>query len=178
MATNPLLDILSAGREVPVGRGKVTVVDVPLSFIGKMLARFPDLRAQIAGGNATFASALMMFPDALPMFLAAGIGKAGDPETEDIMGRLGSKAQLALLNEIIIETKGGETAGPLIDRIKALVATLGINPAVVDRLTEALAKIELEVTETSDYSPTISPPPSNASSDAGTKTSSNTRRAA
>lgn len=157
---NPLLDILPAGREVAVGRGKVPVFDVPLSFFGKMLARFPELRAQIDAGTATFASALMTIPDALPMFLAAGIGKAGDAEAEEIMGRLGSKDQLYLLNEILIETKGADTERPLIDRVKAVAKTLGLSPVVIDRFFEALGKMQVEM-ETSLDSPTTSPSPSN-----------------
>lgn len=154
---NPLLDILPAGREVAVGRGKLPVFDVPLSFFGKLLARFPELRSQINAGTATFASALISLPDALPMFLAAGIGKAGDAEAEDVMGRLGSKDQLHLLNEILIETKGADTDRPLIERVKAVAKTLGLNPVAIDRLIEAMGKIDLD----SSDSPTTSDLPSN-----------------
>lgn len=175
MASNPLLDLLPAGREVAIGRGKVKVVDLPLSFIGKMLSRFPELRTQIAEGKATFASALMMLPEALPMFLAAGIDKAGDAEAEAIMGRLGSKDQLALLNEILIETKGSDTGSPLIERVKAVAGTLGLNPAFIDKFLDVLNKIDLEE-QTSSGLPTTLPPPSNTSGTTDIRTFSNTRR--
>lgn len=144
MASTPLLDLLPIGREVSIGRGKVSVVGVPLSYLGKILGRFPELRKQITDGTAGLAAAFMAVPESVPMFLAAGIGKPGDAEAEDIMGRLAPLDQLTLFNEVLIETKGGEDGGPLAAKLKAVVKTLGFNPAIIDRLVEAINKLEVE----------------------------------
>lgn len=142
MATNPLLDLLPVGREVPIGRGKVSVVGVPLSFFGKIIGRFPELRKQIVDGTAGVAAAFLAVPEAVPMFLAAGIGKAGDVEAEDIMGRLPAIDQLTLLNEVIIETKGGDDGGPLAEKLKVVAKTLGIDPLIIDRITASFAALQ------------------------------------
>lgn len=150
-----LLDILPSGREVAVGRGKVNVVGVSLSYIGVIINRMPQLRERIDAGTASFAQALTAVPEAIPMFLAAGVGKPRDAEAEDVMGRLPTVDQLFLLNEVLIETKGGEDR-PLATVVKAVAKTLGINPAVVDRLLDSLGKIDLaEIEASQDSSKTL-----------------------
>jgi hypothetical protein len=144
--SNPLLDLLPVGRELTIGRGKVQVVGIPLSFFGKILGRFPDLRKQIVDGTAGMAAAFLAVPDAIPMFLAAGIGKPGDAEAEDVMGRITAIDQLTLLNEIIVETKGGES-GPLAEKLKAVAISIGFDPAVLDSVMQGLM---------------LSPPPSSS----------------
>lgn len=145
--SNPLLEILPIGREVPIGRGRVRVQGVPLSFIGKMIGRFPALRDQIADGTIGFAAVLLAVPDAIPMFLAAGVGKAGDADAEDIFGQLPMIDQLALINEIIKETMGDEKR-PLVDVVKAIVVTLGLDPArfeaFMQSLRQAASQFDLE----------------------------------
>jgi hypothetical protein len=153
MSSNLLLDILPTGREVAVGRGKVNVVGVSLSYIGVIINRLPQLRERIDAGTASFAQALTAVPEAVPMFLAAGVGKAGDAEAEGILGQLPMFDQIALLNEVLIETKGGENR-PLATVVKAVAKTLGINPDAVDHLLDNLAKIDLAAPEASPDSST------------------------
>lgn len=133
-STDLLLDLIPTGREVPVGKAKVKIFPVPLSFIGKMLVRFPELRAAINSGEAGWAQVLLAVPDAIPIFIAAGLGEPENKLIEERAGRIAPLDQLDLITEIIAETKGGDDIGPFRERIRRLALTLGFPPAAVESL--------------------------------------------
>lgn len=118
-----------------IARASSTVAGVPIYGVSALgiaaiFERFPVVRQLFGGQSVDFSAEMLtkLAPEALAVVIACGVGKPGDRETEAEAANLPLHVQAEMLDAIISLTmpKG---AGPFVEMVTRLGATLGLNTA-------------------------------------------------
>lgn len=112
-----LLDIAPATEQV----AGVAVYGVSARGLAHLLGKFPELRKAMSGVGVSMEDVAKAAPDAISAIIAAGVGKPGDEETEELADRLPLEVQAEFL-EAIIRLTMPKGVNPFLQRL----ATLGI----------------------------------------------------
>jgi hypothetical protein len=136
-----LLDIAPAAETIAVAGSEVAVHGISVKGIAVLLARFPELRTLMGGGevDAELAGKLMAIaPDAVAAIIAGGTGMPGSAEAEERAALLSIDAQLDLISAVLRLTfpRG---VGPFVERLTALGGSLNVSPAPAESAAPAEA---------------------------------------
>lgn len=119
-----LLDIIGITETVPIGSVDIEVGGVSAGDIARLLARFPELRAMMAGRTVELDKLIAIGGDAVAAIIAAGTRHAGEAEHEAAAARLGVANQAELLGAILRLTFPNGIA-PLVEQLAAMGGGLG-----------------------------------------------------
>jgi hypothetical protein len=105
MSAIDLLDIApSGGESVAVPGGELTVAGLDVRALIRLLARFPELRSLLAGGDTALETLAAVAPQAVAAAIAAAAGHPGDDAREAAAARLPLGTQADLLAAIMRQT--------------------------------------------------------------------------
>ena len=127
-----LADIASIPEIVEIRGFKFEITGLSASHIAKLLDRFPELRAMWTKRDVKPDAWFKVIPSIVPFIIAAGCGKADDPDEIAAAANLGVEDQAALLGPIWNRTMPNGL-GPFVERLVALVgqsSTLAIHAPV------------------------------------------------
>jgi hypothetical protein len=112
-----LIDIAPATEEV----AGVKVYGVSARGIAHLLNRFPEIQKLMAGVKLDLGvdDIIKLAPDAVSAIIAAGIGKPGDPQTEEEVDRLSLEMQLDFI-EAILRLTMPRGVGPFVEKLSSL----------------------------------------------------------
>ncbi len=112
-----LADIANLGEEVEVEEGKkVTVKGISARGCLNLLLRFPDLQKWLTGKSITIGDTVLQMPEAVAAIIAAGMGKPGEDEAEELAADLPVETQVDLVEAIFRRTfRSG--FGPFVTRL-------------------------------------------------------------
>ena len=119
-----LVDIAPAVETVDVGGTPVKCYGVSAKGIAYLLARFPDLRAMMAGQEVETDALFAMGGDAVAAIIAAGCGFPADTEQEAAAAVLSVDVQADLLAAILKLTMPGGV-GPFVEKLTRLGSVVG-----------------------------------------------------
>jgi hypothetical protein len=122
-----LVDIAPAVEKVDCGGARpIECYGVSARGVASLLGRFPELRKMMSGGEVGADDLMKMAPDAISAIIAAGVGKPGDPETEESADRLPIDTQIDLIAAILRLTmpKG---VGPFVEKLASAMGSLNVD---------------------------------------------------
>lgn len=119
-----LIDLVPLTEEVSVGGETVTVGAVSAKGFANLLARFPAIRAMMAGRDVAADELMTSGADAVAAIIAAGCGYPGDATAEAVAASLGADSQADLLAAVLRLTMPGGV-GPFVKKLEALGAIGG-----------------------------------------------------
>lgn len=131
-----LVDLAPAIETVSVRGKQVPVYGVSAKGIAYLLARFPELRALMAGREVAAEQLMAMGGDAVAAIIAAGCGYPGDPEAEKVFGLLPADTQADLLSPVLRLTMP-QGVGPFVEKLGALGGILGAAPSTAAPATKS-----------------------------------------
>jgi hypothetical protein len=100
-----LYDIANFGEDVEVGNGqKLRVKGISAQGCLVLLMRYPDFQKWIGGKALQLSDVMLLAPDVIAAVIAAGTGKPGDVDAEDIAGSLPVETQTDLVEAIYRQT--------------------------------------------------------------------------
>ena len=118
-----LIDIAPLTKAVTIRNVPVDVSGVSARGIAQLLARFPELRALMAGREVAIEGLLALGGDVVAAIIAAGTGVPGDEAAEQAADRLSVDEQADLL-VAILELTMPRGLGPFVEKL----SRLGLGP--------------------------------------------------
>lgn len=117
-----LLDVAPMTESVSVAGNVVNVSGVSALGIAHLLAKFPELKVLITGGDVkvTADTILEAAPAAIAAIIAAGVGKPGDKDHEEAAARLPVGDQLELIS-VIVRLTMPDGIRPFVAKVRALM---------------------------------------------------------
>lgn len=120
-----LYDISGFGEDVPIGLDggdpKLRVKGISAKGVLQLLLRFPDMQRWLSGQTIAVTDVMLQTPEAIAAIIAAGTGKPGDPDAEEIASDLPVEIQSNIIDAIYRQTfRSG--FGPFVKRVLALYA--------------------------------------------------------
>lgn len=115
-----LRDIVPEVGSVTVNGATLTVYPIDLRGLGKLFARFPELRKLATGVEVTPERLIEVAPEAIASIIASGVG---EPDAEEAAQSLPLGVQVDILSEIIRLTMPGGF-GPFVDKITRVIGNL------------------------------------------------------
>jgi hypothetical protein len=124
-----LIDIAPLTKTVTIRDVAVEVSGVSVRGIAQLLARFPELRALMAGREVAIENLLSLGGEVVAAIIAAGTGVPGDAAAERAADRLSLDEQADLL-VAILELTMPRGFGPFVEKLSRLGLSPGGSPAM------------------------------------------------
>ena len=122
-----LVDIAPASETVEVRGERVEVVGVSAAGIAGLLARFPELRRAVSGGEIELDRIIALGGEIVGAIIAAGCGAPGDEQAEAVATRLPLEAQADLL-EAILRATMPKGVGPFVEKLRRMGVLINLKP--------------------------------------------------
>jgi hypothetical protein len=114
-----LIDLAVASEEV----SGVKVFGMTARGVAHVLSKFPELRKVMSGVKVDPEDLMRSAPDAVSAIIAAGVGRPGDADTENLADNLPFDVQAEFLAAIFRLTMPNG-AGPFVEKLKAMMGGL------------------------------------------------------